>query len=153
MRDLQAIAAAYQQIDNFLEGLRDAQDPADRAHDRIAQRQRINDQAYFVLAWGQLESDVDDACREAIRRGRTHREWRHRRAWSLYNPDDRRLSGLGFQDRLTLVLEKESPCWKLAMQHYNVRNQIAHGVLRSEGIDVTSVVQEFYLIQSALSRS
>ena len=37
--------------------------------DQLAQRQRINDRACFVLAWGQLESDIDDACRDAIRRG------------------------------------------------------------------------------------
>lgn len=153
MRDLQAIAAVYEQLDNFLESLRDATDCDDEGLERLAQRQRINDQAYFVLAWGQLESDVEDACRDAIRRGQTDRDWRRRRAWSLYNPDDRRLSGLSFEDRLTLVLEKGSDYWRRTMQHYNVRNQIAHGALRSERIDVSSVVQEFYLIQSALTRS
>ena len=153
MRDLPAIAAVYEHLDNFLESLRDAVDAGHDGFDRLAQQQRINDQAYFVLAWGQLESDIEDACRKAIRRGQTHRDWRRRRAWSLYNPDDRRLSGLSFEDRLTLVLEKGSEYWKRAMQHYNVRNQIAHGALRSERIDVSSVVQEFYLIQSSLARS
>ena len=63
------------------------------------------------------------------------------------------MSGLSFEDRLSLVLEKGSQPWKRTMQHYNVRNQIAHGALRSERIDVSSVVQEFYLIQSSLTRS
>ena len=153
MRDLQAIAAAYEQLDKFLVSLWDAVDATDDGYDRLAQRQRINDQAYFVLAWGQLDSDIEDACREAIRRGQALGDWRRRRAWSLYNPEDRRLSGLSSEDRLTLVLEKASEYWRRAMQHYNVRNQIAHGALRSERIDVSSVVQEFYLIQSALTRS
>lgn len=153
MRDLQAIIAAYEQIDTHFEGLRGAAGSDEEGRDRIAQRQRINDQAYFVLAWGQFESDIEDACREAIRRGQAQRGWKSRRAWSLYNPDDRRLSGLSFEDRLALVLEKGSAHWKRAIQHYSVRNQVAHGTLRSGRIDVSSVVQEFYLIQSALTRS
>ena len=108
MKDLQAIAALYVHIDNSLESLRKASGAPIGAHDRITERQRINDQAYFVLAWGQIESEIDAACREAIRRGQAHREWRNRRAWSLYNPDDRRLSGLSFEDRLALVVEKGS---------------------------------------------
>ena len=82
-----------------------------------------------------------------IRRGQAHGDWKRRRAWSLTTT-----AGLSF-DRLTLVCERGSQYWRRAMQHYNVRNQIAHGALRSERIDVSSVVQEFYLIQSALTRS
>ena len=63
MKDLPAIAALYTEVDNFLKGLRD---PASRTPgDTIEQKLRINDQAYFVLAWGQLESAIDDACRRA----------------------------------------------------------------------------------------
>ena len=153
MRDLQAIVAAYEQIDTYLESLRDAAGIDEENRDRIAQTQRINDHAYFVLAWGQFESDIEDACREAIRRGQAQQDWRSRRAWSLYNPDDRRLSGLSFEDRLALVLEKGGKHWRQAVQHYSVRNQVAHGTLRSERIDLSSVVQEFYLIQSPLTRS
>lgn len=152
MRDLQEIVTAYEQLDTHLEGLRSADGTGGGGRDRIAQRQRIDDQAYFVLAWGQFESSVEDACREAIRRGQAQRDWRSSRVWSLYNPDDRRMSGLRFEDRLALVLEKGSENWRRAMQHYNVRNQIAHGTLRSERIEVTTVVQEFYLIQSSFTR-
>ncbi len=153
MKDLEAIAAVYEQIDNFLESQRDVAGVAAERDERIALKQRINDQAYFVLAWGQLEAEIEEACRQAIRRGQEHGDWNYRRAWSLYNPEDRRLSGLSLEDRLTLVLEKGTEYWKRAMQHYNVRNQIAHGALRSERIDVSSVVQDFYRIQSSLTRS
>ena len=94
-----------------------------------------------MLAWGQLEADIDEACREAIRHGRASDDWRYRRAWTLYNPDDRRLSGLSFESRLTLVLEKGSAGWKRIMQLYSVRNQIAHGSLLSDRIDVPSVIR------------
>ncbi len=80
MSDLGAIAALYQQVDNYLEGLRDRYDAASETEDRdsVARQQRLNEQAYFVLAWGQFEARISDACRDAIRRG--HQEWRYRRA-------------------------------------------------------------------------
>ena len=38
------------------------------------------------------------------------------------------------------------------MQLYNVRNQIAHGTLQSDRIDVSSVIRDFFRIQSSLTR-
>ena len=154
MSDLQAIAATYERIDRFLGDLRDDCDAAgeDDERDRVAREQELNDQAWFVLAWGQLETDIDNACRDAIRLAQSHEDWRYRRAWSLYNPADRRLSGLSFENRLTLVLEKGGGGWKRAMQLYNVRNQIAHGTLLSERIDVSSEIEDFFRIQSSLAR-
>ena len=154
MSDLQAIATVYEQIDLHLRSQRDVEDRAgeDLAPDPVDEEQRINDQAYFVLAWGQLEADIEEACREAIREGQSDEEWRHRRAWSLYNPEDRRLSGLSFENRLTLVVEKGSDDWKRTMQLYNVRNQIAHGDLLSGRIDMERVIQDFFRIQSSLAR-
>ena len=152
--DLQAIVASYERIDRFLGNLRDSRAAAgeDDDRDRVARERELNDQAWFVLAWGRLETDIDDACRDAIRHGQSHDDWRNRRAWSLYNPDDRRLSGLSFENRLALVLERGSAEWKRTMQLYNVRNQIAHGNLLSERIDVSSEIQEFFRIQSSLTR-
>ena len=108
MSELQAIGAVYERVDLHLRSLRETEDGSGGEPDAgSADRQRsINDQAYFVLAWGQLEADIEGACREAIRNGQLQEDWRSRRAWSLYNPDDRRLSGLSFENRLTLVLEK-----------------------------------------------
>ena len=90
MSDLRSIATLYEQVDNHFDDLRDDFDEAGR--ERVEQEQRINDQAYFVLAWGQLEADVGDACEKAISLGQSHRDWRHRRPWSLYDPREPRLS-------------------------------------------------------------
>ena len=154
MSDLQAVTAAYEQIDLQLRSLRDAEHGAgdEPPPDPVDQERRINDQAFFVLAWGQLEADIEEACRDAIRNGQSHEDWRHRRAWSLYNPDDRRLSGLSFENRLTLVLEKGSDDWKRTMELYNVRNQIAHGALLSARIDMQRAIGDFFRIQSSLAR-
>ena len=154
MSDLRDIAISYERIDRFLGALRDSRSVAgqDGERDRIARERELNDQAWFVLAWGQLETDIDDACRDAIRHAQSHEDWRYRRAWTLYNPDERRLSGLSFENRLTLVLDKGSGEWRRTMQLYNVRNQIAHGTLLSERIDVSGEIQEFFRIQASLAR-
>ena len=151
MSDLEAIAALYQQLDNSLEDLREQHDAAGEAgeRDRVALQQRLNEQAYFVLAWGQLETEIGDACREAIRSGQSQEDWRDRRAWSLYDSDNPRL---GFRNRLRLVLDRSSDEWKRTVELYEVRNQIAHGDLRSEGIDVSTVIEDFRRIQSCLAR-
>ena len=52
MSDLDAIAALFQQVDNSLEDLREQHDAAGEGdeRDRVARRQKLNEQAYFVLA-------------------------------------------------------------------------------------------------------
>ena len=147
MSDLEAIASLYQQVDNSLDVLRERCDAAEE-RDRVARQQRLNEQAYFVLAWGQFEATIDATCRDAIRHGQSHEKWEYRRAWNLYDPDNLRLS---FRNRLTLVLDQSSVDWKRTVELYEVRNQIAHGALRSEGIDVSAVVEDFSRIQSSLA--
>jgi hypothetical protein len=156
VQDLVALAALYAEIDAYLEALRAAliESGDGSGADRIEAKQRLNDQAYFVICWGQLESAIDDACRSAIRARRGHADWAVRRAWDLYNPDEKRLSGLSFEDRTALVLDRQggakSP-WARVQFYYALRNQIAHGKLRPERIDVTAVVGEMYVIQGALT--
>ena len=151
MKDLATIEATYSKIDGALEQQRDTATAAgDRtAASHVEQRQRINDQAYFVLCWGQLELEINTRCRNAIRRRWKSRQWQTRRGWDLYNPDDDRLSGLSFENRTALILDRKagpgSP-WARVMRHYQVRNQIAHGTLLAQRIDVSATVADFYTI-------
>ena len=151
MSGLRAIAAAYERVDNHFDDLRDRFDASgdEAERDRVEREQRLNDQAWFVLAWGQLEADVDDACENAIRQGRLQADWRHRRPWSLYDPENPRLS---FRNRLRLVLDETSDEWRRTDEHYRVRNDIAHGTLLSQRIDVSSVIEDFFRIRSLLAR-
>ncbi len=155
MRDLPHIESIYVEVDGALDAQRTAAhaDGDTAAVQRIESKQRINDQAYFVLCWGQLEMAIDDMCRNAIRRRQSSGNWAIRRAWDLYNPDDDRLSGLRFEHRTALVLDQKagsnSP-WAKTMSYYALRNQIAHGTLKAERIDIHEVVQEFFQIQSFL---
>ena len=54
MTDLDAIAALFQQVDNSLEDLREQHEAAGEADERdhVGRQQKLNEQAYFVLAWG-----------------------------------------------------------------------------------------------------
>ena len=102
---------------------------------------------------GSIGGRYSDACRSTIRHAQTHGNWRDRRVWILYNPDDRRLSGLNFENRVDARPREGLVNWRKVLQHYRVRNQIAHGRLRSQRIDVSSVIEEFYLIQASLARN
>ena len=149
--DLHHIANLYRQVDSYLESSRYLEDPLDDGASEIFRKQLINDQAYFLLAWGQLEAKIENACRSVIRHGRSQSDWKNRRIWMLYNPEDRRLSGMSFENRLALVLEKGSENWKQTVQFYHVRNKIAHGDLESDRINVTAAIQDFFHIQSSLA--
>ena len=123
-----------------------------RSADPIPRKQQLNDQAYFVLAWGQFEADIAETCRDTIRKAQQGDDWQARRAWDLYDPGGRRPPRLTFENQLSLVLENNSDNWRQAMQFYRLRNQVAHGDLLSERIDVSSVIQQFQTIQASLVR-
>jgi hypothetical protein len=155
VKDLPAINAAYNRIDGALEQERVNAIAGGKplVTNRIGDIQRINDQAYFVLCWGQIELAVNEACRAAIRHRRDSPQRHVRRAWDLYNPKDDRLSGLSFENRARLVLDaKAGPgsAWAKLMSYYSTRNQIAHGALQAAGLDIPAATGDFYAIQSAL---
>jgi hypothetical protein len=155
LRNLPHIRALYLEIDAELEAQQTtARENGDTASvDRIESKQRINDQAYFVLCWGQLETAIDEKCRSVIRNRQASGNWTVRRAWDLYDPEDSRLSGLRFEHRSALVLDRNegagSP-WAKVMTYYALRNQIAHGQLLADRIEVDEVVNEFFQIQGGL---
>ena len=152
MKDLPRILAAYAELDAFLElELGSAERPV-----QVEARQILNDQAYFLLCWGQLEIELDSRCREAVRQRRQNADWQIRLAWDLYNPDDRRFSGLSFEDRVRLVLDgqggRSSP-FAVTLKHYSIRNEIAHGRLRTTRVDAGAFAEDCYTIRSALHRA
>jgi hypothetical protein len=157
MKSLSQIEALYDEINQTFDTQRQqALTAGDNATaQRIEQKQLLNDQAYFVLCWGQLETEIDDACRATIRRRRSNASWDMRRGFDFYDPDDKRLSGLQFDRRVAIVLDRDGkpgrPYAKV-MSYYEVRNKIAHGNLEAKRIDVTEVIADFYVIQGALTR-
>lgn len=157
MRSLQQIVALYEEIDRKFEAeLAAALEAGDAgAAERFEQKQLINDQAFFVLSWGQLETAIDQACRAAIKRRRSNASWEMRRGFDFYNPDEKRLGGLQFDRRAAIVLDSDGgpgSSFAKVIAYYETRNKIAHGKLEAKRIDVSEVVADFYVIQSSLAR-
>ena len=153
MRELPAVRAAFDEVDEHLEKQRSvaiANGDATRV-DKIDAYKQINDQAYFVLCFGQIEQALNRACSKAIRDGQNAPRWEDRRTWSLYNPSDPRLSGLRLEDRAALVLDRDDPKrhFSKLMTHYEARNIIAHGKLLATAIDIDAMVDDLYVIQGA----
>jgi hypothetical protein len=83
VRSLPQILALYEEIDTGFEQ-EQLTAGADAARiSKIEENRRLNDQAYFVLCWGQLEAEINEVCREAIRRRRDSPQWNARRGWDL----------------------------------------------------------------------
>lgn len=155
MRRIPELLGHYNAIDQLLESELQLGEGDLGRKGQLDQRQVVNDQAYYVLCWGQLEAELDEACREAIRKRKDNPDWTKRRAWDLYNPDEKRLSGLSFEERVSLVLDKQGSSgdeWKMVMTYYSQRNKIAHGGSHEQRIDVNSVIGDFYQIQSKIAK-
>ena len=154
MKHIPQLLGHYNAIDRYIESELQAEalDPGRKM--QLEQRQEVNDHAYFALCWGQLEAELNESCREAIRRRANNVGWTKRRAWDLYNPDDKRLSGLRFEERVSLVLDKQDSSggeWDMVMTYYAQRNRIAHGGSYERRIDLNSVIGDFYQIQSKIA--
>ena len=147
------IVAGWRAVEEQLGGRRDearAQRDARRA-ERIERRPLINDLAYFVLCWGQLEIAVNDKCRAVVRRRQAERSWDRRRAWDLYNPDNLRLT---FEDRVALLADRGSGrggTYNRILFYYNLRNRAAHGAFDVNRIDIERGAAEFQTLVGRLA--
>ena len=145
------IIAAYTETEGYLLGqINDALNTNNVSRQTsLRDFRRFNDNAYFVLLWGQLENEINTKFESFILAGKAHHDWAERRNFYNYNP-----SKTKFEDRLSLLLDKQAGSgseWALAMRYYAHRNKIAHGESNRTGIDVTTVVAALYQVQSALT--
>lgn len=153
MKRLPEIAAAHALIDSWLEGLR--QEAVEQGNsskvDKIDERKKINDQAYFVLGWGQMETAVNGACLKAVKKWSHDSHRNKRRAWSIIEVSRSDKIRLSFEQRAELILDEKDTAahYKRLMQHYELRNRIAHGAAVADSIDFPAVIAEFNMIQGA----
>lgn len=152
MKDLQAIEATYTEIASRLDLALEAarQDGNTSAVVWIAKQQQIVVSAFFILAWGQLEVAINDACEVAVRKRNANPDWEERRAWDSHNADDLRAK---FEDRAALVLDRQnkvSDGYRRTIRYYGERNRVAHGRSFATGIDLPFVIGDIYQIISQL---
>ena len=154
MKAFAQIVALYEEIDDTLRLAMEAASgtSANSTRDRLMQKRLIHEQAYFLLCWGQLESEINDACEALIARRKNNPNWELRRGFDFYEQGDTRLR---FERRVAMVLDRGAgrggPHAKV-LSYYRIRNGIAHGALASVLVDLRKMIPEFYLIQAAIRR-
>lgn len=153
MRSLAVIEALYLEFATELDARLDRANQSGDATAilRIEEKQRVNDSAYFILAWGQIEAEINRMAEQAVRRHRSSTVWTERRAWDAHDPDTMRAR---FEDRVALVLDRantESDAYRRTIRYYGWRNGIAHGTTLATGIDVAAIIGDFYQIDSELT--
>ena len=154
MKELPAIEATYDKLADILDDeLQKAEQRPDyHAANRIKEKQQVNDSAYFLLVWGQLEARVNEIAEKAIRKRRADARWEYRRAWDGLNPDDMRR--IRFEDRLAIVLDRQAgkgSSFNQAIRLYGERNRVAHGTSLAQGIDVPTIIAQVYQFESEMS--
>lgn len=153
MKQLPEIEAAYLRVADQFDRWIEAEEQSGNWH-AVASLQRkraINDDAYLLLIWGQLEIRINETCVSAIRARKLDARWEVRRAWDAYNPDDLRAK---FEDRLGLVLDRSNSIndsYRRAVRLYGLRNLIAHGKSVATGVDVPQLIADIYVIAGHLS--
>lgn len=152
MKDLAAITAVYSEFATTLDTQAAQAREAKNAVlvDRITHKRRINDSAYFILIWGQLEAEINRVAELAVRNRRSSIRWEDRRAWDAYDPENMRAK---FEDRAALVLDRlnvASDAYRRTIRYYGWRNGIAHGATLATGIDVPAIIGDLYQIAGEL---
>lgn len=153
MKDLPAIEATYTELATRLDRKLDAaREQGDGAAVAWAEKQQlINDSAYFILVWGQLEVRIDEVCEAAVRQRRDSDDWSLRRAWDAFDPDNLRVR---FEDRSgprARPIQQESDAYERTLRYYRERNRVAHGRSLATAIDVPFIISDLYPIASELA--
>ena len=138
MKSLAPIAKAYQVVDAYLAHEEERVLPNAKA--RWTNVRTINDQAYFVVIFAQLEAHVNEQWEKLVRRKRTA-PWPRRRLWE--NIDLKQLERISFKDKVALLINKETDAYKKIIQYSAIRNRLAHGELSSTSpVAIDSVIVE-----------
>ena len=151
MTDPQVIATLYEEIDNAPESLRAGEPTANPTPSRPSGKSTTRPASCSLgdnlrpPSWRRPEKPSEKPNETGTGRAR--------RVWDLHDPADRRPRGLSFRNQLSLVLQRDADNWQRTMRFNDVRNQIGHGTLLSERIDVSAVIQGFHDIQASLARS
>jgi len=147
------IMGAYTAVDRWLEEqlAEAAAQNQPRREKGLQSRQAMNDHAYFVLLFGQFEIAVNEACIRAIKSRQAATNWLRRRGWDILRPDDRRLGGLSFEDRVALVLDRRTEDYRQVKRYYDIRNMAAHGKFQGDYLDIGRVAADLQTLFGRLS--
>ncbi|MCY3022655.1 MAG: hypothetical protein NTW87_27060 [Planctomycetota bacterium] len=120
MKSFTEVRTSYRYADWYLA----SKEAAARVHKQRWSRLRaINDQAYFLMMFGQLEDHVNSQCKKLVTRKKTAPRWKDRRAWDTFDPERE-----PFMNRVALLTDKGGKAFRQVKYYYeDLRCEIAHG--------------------------
>ena len=156
MKEFGRIIAAHGSTDAQLAALENGAFLANdqKRANNLKDQRFINDQAYFILLFAQLESYVNQKCEVAITRRASSPHWHVRRAWDTFattKEQSVRISRITFEDRLALLLDKQGNDFRKIMEFYEIRNHIAHGGFNRAVSSIVTIAQEFRTLAAKLN--
>jgi len=152
MRHFKEVVEVFENVDGDFDGvIEEAMADQDaRFHLKMEGQKHINAQAYFMLLFSQLESEVNRLCEELIRHMQTRADWAERRAWDILEHREDRIRNIRFLNRIALLTDKGGTVYKRVKELYEIRNKIAHGGLLTESLDVAEIAKDIERIAAQL---
>lgn len=147
MKYFSDMASAHLLSDLYFEGEEQAGGPFLEGSIRL---RSINDQAYFVLLFSQLEAEVNRLCAELIRHKQAQSDWWDRRAWDILDPREKPLRAISLMNRVALLTAKGGRVYNRVKELYEARSMIAHGELLAAPLDLAKIAKEMQDIASQL---
>lgn len=105
----------------------------------------------IVMLFAQFEAEVNRRCEKLIKVKTSASDWRERRAWDAFNPDN--VSTVPFLRRLALLLDKNRAEYATARRMYLIRNSVAHGGDMAEEHDFNSVAAALKTVLAVLEEN
>lgn len=121
MKDFTGIYKAYYDSNDFF-ARKERLARTRNSTDLWARKKQINDYAYFVLLFAQLEDYINEQCTKLINKKLTLGSWKNRRLW-----DEITVDRMHFMRRVALLTEKGHTLYNKADKYYRLRCEIAHG--------------------------
>lgn len=110
---------------------------------------QINDQAYFLLLFAQLDDLVTGRVKAQIEAGRRVPEWRERRLWDALDAK-RAVKDIPFKVRLALVIDQQRSEYRDAIALFDIRNSIAHGSALDSAVSINTAINQLQAIASLI---
>ena len=145
MKSFREILRAYLAVDTLLQAEGAAAGTATKKAAWAGNR-RINDQAYFVILFAQLEEKIDASSESLVTKRAQGAGWSSRRPWDTFDP-----TRMSFKGRVSLLVDKRSTEYAKIMKYYIIRCDLAHGIVYANmPIVIVTVAADFQALAAKL---
>lgn len=100
--------------------------------DRWGLKRQLNDQAYFIMLFAQLEDHINRLCLQLINRQKGLANWGTRRSWDIIDTNNF-VERFPFMNKVALLTDKRTASYGNIKRLYQIRCNIAHGNIATVG--------------------